>query len=214
MMKPTCHFLNNARQRLEQFARQSEGAALVEFAVCLPLTILLLAGAVVLQDSIRVGYVNSKASYTLSDMISREDDGIDADYFEGLESIFDFMTDDRFPTDLRMTVIECTENCTDEDTRVLEVCWSEASNGFAELETSDLDRIASRTPLFVDGDTLLVTETYLDYTPSAFTKFFPSRRLAAISFTRPRLTQQIKFDTGTTDVDGNTVFEDCFNNTT
>lgn len=201
-----------SKRYLKRYSADCEGAALVEFAICLPVTLLLLAGAAVLQDSIRMGYINSKASYTLSDMISREDEGVDSAYFAGLDSIFDYMTDARYPTDLRMTTIECTANCSNQENRVLEVCWSEASAGFGKLTTSDINLIAARTPLFAEGDTLLVTETYLDYTPPAFDKFFPPTRLEAIAFTRPRVTQQIKFDTGTTDEDGNTVFRDCFNN--
>lgn len=214
MIHPIRKALIRGKKAVRRFVHDTEGAALLEFAICLPVTILLLAGAAVLQDSIRAGYTNSKASYTLSDMISREDEGIDVDYFAGLDSIFEYMTDARFPTDLRMTTLECTENCTDQDSRVLEVCWSEASAGFDELTSATLNTIASRTPLFAEGDTLLVTETFLDYTPPAFDRFFPARRLEAISFSRPRLTQQIKFDTGVTDVDGNPVFKDCFNNNT
>ena len=159
-MKP---FVQNKRATLKRcfkdFAQDCRGVALTEFAICLPLMILLLAGAVISQDTIRMAYLNNKEAYTLSDMVSREDVSIDTPYSEGLDSIFDFMTNGRYPTDLRVTTIECTANCTDEATRVIEVRWSKSSMDFAELTTDDIDLFALRTPLFAKGDTMLITET-------------------------------------------------------
>lgn len=204
--------LLTARHAIKRFSRDTNGAALVEFALCLPLLLVFLAAAVVLQDAIRMGYINEKASYTLGDMASREDESIDAGYFDGLASIQQFMISSRYPADLRMTVLECTANCANEETRVLEVCWSESSPNFGELTTDTLAGFSARAPLFASGDTLLMTEAYLDYTPPAFTRFFDGQRYEAINFMRPRLASQIKFDTGATDADGETIFRDCFNN--
>ena len=133
----------------------------------------------------------------------REDEWIDAPYFDGLEKVFTYLTDDRYPTDLRITTIECTANCTDEETRVLEVCWSQASTGLSRLQTADIAAYIERTPLFVEGDTLLMTEAFMDYTPLVMSNFIPPR---------PRIAGQIKFNTGATDGTGNIIFQDCFNN--
>ncbi len=202
----------STRKTLKRFARDCQGAMLVEFAFCLPLLMLLFAGALVLQDAIRIGYLNSKASYTVADMVSREDESINTPYFEGLDSVFQYMVGERYPSGLRMTTIECTANCTDQETRVLEVCWSKSSPGSAELETAEINNYAARTPLFAEGDTMIITETFLNYTPPVFTTLFDPRTYEAIVFTRPRISGQIKFDTGATDGVGNTVFRDCFNN--
>ncbi|MEM6890989.1 MAG: TadE/TadG family type IV pilus assembly protein [Pseudomonadota bacterium] len=205
-------FRRRARLLVQRYRHDCRGAALIEFAMCLPLLILMFAGALVLQDAIRMGYLNSKASYTLADMVSREDESINAAYFDGLDSVFDYIIDDRYPGDLRVTTIECTANCTDEEDRVLEVCWSRASDGFAALNNVSIGTYAGRTPLFAEGDTLLVTETYLNYTPPVFANIFAPRRYEAFAFTRPRIAGQIKFDTGTIDEFGNQIFSDCFNN--
>lgn len=200
------------KRSLGSFAGDCRGAAIVEFAAVLPVIVILMSGALVMKDRIRMGYLNSKASYTLADMVSREDESIDAPYFEGLDSVFEYLVDGRYPTDLRITTIECTADCTDQDTRTLEVCWSQASSDFPELTTMEIANYNARTPLFAEGDTLVMTETFLDYTPLVFNSVFDPKRYEAITFTRPRVAGQIKFDTGELQEDGNPAFEDCFNN--
>jgi hypothetical protein len=71
---------------------------------------------------------------------------------------------------------------------------------------------ADRIPLFAEGDTLLMTEAFLDYTPWFGDLIISAQTFNAIAFTRPRLAPQIKFDTGAIDTDGNPIIRDCFNN--
>lgn len=199
-----------ARRCFRRFIKESEGAALVEFALAIPLLFALVAGALVMQDSIRMSYLNAKASYTLSDMVSREDEWIDSQYFIGLNNVFEYLVDGRYPIGLRITAIECTKNCTDQATRKLEVCWSESSSGYSGLDADEIDKYISHTPLFLQGDTMIITETFLDYTPMVFPSIFGPRHYEAITFTKPRIAGQIKFFAGSSD--GELVFKDCFNN--
>lgn len=210
------HNMQISRPRLKrlilQFRTSSDGGAVVEMGLLLPVLILLFVAGLVAQDAIRMAYLNNKAVYTVSDMVSREDELIDRAYFDGLQSVYRYLVNERFPTNLRITTIECTANCTDEDTRVLEVCWSETTAGLPSLSTVDIDAYNDTTPLFAQGDTLLVTEAFLNYSPLIDNVFMPSQTYDAIAFTRPRVIGQVKFDTGTVDGDGNKILRDCFNN--
>lgn len=195
-----------------RFKDDTSGAALVEMGMVLPFLILLTSGGLVVQDAIRVSYIQSKATYTVSDMVSREDSFIDANYFDGMDSVFRFLTDNGYPTELRISTVECTENCADESQRVLEFCWSESTDGLLDLTNDEIDLYASRIPLFAQGDTMLMTESFLDYTPLLGDFIISPSRYASIAFTRPRIAPQIKFDVGAVDVDGNPIVLDCFNN--
>ncbi|GAA6158882.1 hypothetical protein NBRC116589_10560 [Ruegeria sp. HU-ET01832] len=190
----------------------TSGAALVEMGMVLPFLIFLTAGGIVVQDAIRVTYLQSKAAYTVSDMVSREDNFIDSGYFDGMDSIYRFLTNNSYPTELRMSTVECTADCADQAQRVLEFCWSESTDGLTDLTNAQMIFYADRIPLFAEGDTLLMTEAFLDYTPWFGDLIISAQTFDSIAFTRPRLAPQIKFDTGAIDTDGNQIIRDCFNN--
>ena len=200
------------QRSVHRFTRDTSGAALVEMGIALPMLILLTCGALVVQDAVRMSYLRSKAAYTVSDMVSREDSLIDSDYFDGLNSVFKYILGDKHPSELRISTIECTADCENEAERVLEFCWSHPSSGLQALTNDEIAFYAANTPLFTEGDTLLMTEAFLDYTPM-FGDFILSRRTyETLAFTRPRIAGQIKFDTGAVDTDGNAIIRDCFNN--
>ena len=194
------------------FAKDRSGAAVVEFSIVLPVMLLVFGVGLVVQDAIRMSYLNNKAAYTLSDMVSREDVQIDSPYFDGLNSIYEYLIDYRYPTHLRISTIECTSDCTDATRRILEVCWSKPSSGLSALTTADIAAYNSRTPVLAQGDTLLMTETFLEYTPLLGDAILSSRTYEATTFTRPRIVPQLKFDTGAFDSFGNKLLKDCFNN--
>ncbi|MEM8580588.1 MAG: TadE/TadG family type IV pilus assembly protein [Pseudomonadota bacterium] len=201
------------KRSVRRFWFDNHGGAVVEMGIILPVMLLLFVAGLVAQDSVRMAYLNNKAVYTVSDMVSREDELIDGGYFNGLHSVYRYLIDQRFPTGMRITTIECTANCTNEETRVLEVCWSQTTAGLAQLTTEDIEAYNAKTPLFAEGDTLLMTEAFLDYSPLIDNALMPTQTYEAIAFTRPRIIGQVKFDTGTVDGDGNQILRDCFNNT-
>ncbi|WP_171240476.1 TadE/TadG family type IV pilus assembly protein [Ruegeria sp. HKCCA5491] len=200
------------RRAIGRFVRDTSGAALVEMGFALPILILLTTGALVVQDAVRMSYLRSKATYTVSDMISREDTFIDADYFNGLNSVFRYIVGPQHPSELRISTIECTADCQDEAQRVLEFCWSHPSSGLSALTNDQIASYEARTPLFSEGDTLLMTEAFLDYTPLFGDFIMSPQTYQTVAFTRPRIAGQIKFDTGAVDTDGSTIVRDCFNN--
>lgn len=205
-------YVQRASKSVRAFVRETDATAVVEMSIVLPAMILFFGVGLIVQDAIRISYLNNKAAYTVSDMVSREDVQIDTPYFEGLNSVFDYLINYRYPTELRISTIECTADCDDEDARVLEVCWSKPSSGLTALTNEDIAEYADRTPILAMGDTLLMTEAFLDFTPFMGDAILSAKTYEAISFTRPRIVPQLKFDTGITDEFGNAVLQDCFNN--
>ncbi len=191
--------------RLRAFARRADGSVSVETAIVMPILFTLYAGAFVWFDAYRVQNINLKATYTISDMISREYEKIDDTYFNGLDDVYDYLTHSTHPTSLRVTTLECTANCDSDASRELGVCWSKGALGRVPLTTADLVHYDHAIPLFHTADTLIMTETFMDYTP-AFNVGIPARTFENTVFTRPRLSGQVKYE----ESNGNML--DCFSN--
>lgn len=188
-----------------RFARARDGSLSVETAIILPLLCMVYVGSFVWFDAFRMQNINLKATYTIADMISRESEGVDQDYFDAMEKIYDYLTYGDYPTQLRLSIIECTADCGDEDLRVLEVCWSKATTGRAILKTSDIQFNSDIVPLFPKGDEIIVAETFMSYTP-AFNVGLGHQIFENVVFTAPRMPGQMKFlHSGSDD-------EHCYNN--
>lgn len=195
--------LRQACLSARRFARREGGTLSVETAIILPLLCMVYVGSFVWFDAFRMQNVNLKATYTIADMISRESEGIDQTYFEGLDDIYDYLTYGEHPTQLRISIIECTENCDDDDARKLDVCWSKATDGRVPLDKAELMERKNAVPLFPMGDELIVAETFMSYNP-AFDVGLGHQVFENTIFTAPRMPGQMKFMGGTT--------QTCYNN--
>lgn len=184
-MRPMC--------ALRRFRDECDGTLSLEAAIVAPVLCMLYVSAFVWFDAIRTQNLNLKAAYTISDMVSREHESIDSSYFNGLDSVFGYLTREEHSGRIRVSTLKCTENCTAESGRTLEVCWSLASDGMAALTNGDLGDYNAITPIFQMGDTLILTETFLDYTPD-FNAGLDAETYRASAFTRPRVAGQIKFE--------------------
>ncbi|NDR59617.1 TadE/TadG family type IV pilus assembly protein [Aliiruegeria sabulilitoris] len=194
-----------ARLALRQFRDRTDGSLSVEAAIIMPLLCAVYVGSFVWFDAFRMQNVNLKATYTIADMISRETDGVDPDYFDGMDDIYAYLTYGNYETHLRLTIIECTEECEDDSARVLEVCWSKASEGRDILTTEDLQARANEVPIFPLGDELIVAETFMAYSP-AFDVGLDPQVFENTVFTAPRMSGQMKF------TKSNDSVEHCYNN--
>ncbi|MDV7142647.1 hypothetical protein R3X27_08130 [Tropicimonas sp. TH_r6] len=195
----------HAGRALRRFQRRSDGSLSVETAIIMPLLCMVYVGSFVWFDAFRIQNINLKATYTIADMISRESDGIDQDYVDAMETIYDYLTYGDHATQMRLSIIECTDECGNEAARVLEVCWSKASTGRDLLTTDELVERSNVVPLFPKGDELIVAETFMAYNP-AFNVGLDGQILENTIFTAPRMPGQMKFLNDSGDD------EHCYNN--
>ncbi len=196
--------LTRTRNALKRFAERTEGSLSVETAIILPALCWVYVGSFVWFDAFRMQNVNLKATYTIADMISREYVGIDQTYFDGLENVYDYLTYGDHATQIRVSIIECTDECESDDARVLEVCWSKSTTGRETLDNTTLQSFSESIPLFHEGDALIMTETFMSYNP-AFNVGLGHQVFKNAIFTRPRLSGQVKFLSADGDLD-------CYNN--
>ena len=184
--------LRRLPRAIAAFATGQSGAMSIEAVIILPVLCLLYVSSFVWFDAFRMQNLNLKATYTLADLISRQPGGIDQSYFDGLNAIYDYLTPGEHPTGLRVSIIECTAGCEDDATRELNVCWSHTTAGQAGMTTAELRARNDEIPRFASGDELIVTDTFMSYTP-AFDVGIGHQDFENTVYMAPRLAGQVKF---------------------
>lgn len=112
-------------------------------------------------DAFRLKSVNAKAAYTVADMVSREKAPIGPAYVQGMQKVFDFVTNSRGRSWIRITSIRW-----DDDLKKYRVEYSHASKaGIASYTDTTLNDQAWRIPIMPVGDTAIIVETSMRYTP-------------------------------------------------
>lgn len=187
--------LRSLRAALARFGRDTRGSASIETVLIAPFLFAIFGGSYVWFDAYRAQNTNLKAGYTISDMISRETVPIDTDYLNGLNRVYDFLTFSRHPTYLRVTSIKCTANCEDDATRTLEICWSWASTGRTAHTQATFAQFEDDVPLMPEGDTVILTETFMAYEPIANVGI-PPQRFEYFVVTRPRFAPEVELVNG------------------
>ncbi|MCB1360102.1 MAG: hypothetical protein H6899_01855 [Rhodobacter sp.] len=128
-----------------RFGVESGGSVSMELVLTLPLLLWALAATAVFYDGYRARYQAEMAAQTVADIMSRETDLFTANYVEGLNDVFDFLADSRYPTRIRVSsVIWDSANQRDR------LQWSYGTRGMQPLPEDTFELIAQN-----DLDTLL-----------------------------------------------------------
>lgn len=177
-------------QRLRAFRNDLRGSLSVEAVLIFPLLMWAYAAMFVYFDAFRAQNTNLKAAYTISDMVSRETNGVSANYIEGLNTVFDYLTKSTEPTWVRVTIVYCDQDCYD-PARVLKKDWSYATDGKPKLTDADVQgSYDSKIPILPLGERLIMVETFVDYQP-AFNVGLDGFTFENFVATRPRFAGQV-----------------------
>lgn len=149
---------------LRRFAlREEAGSVSVEAVVIMPLLLWWYVASFVFFDGFKQHSMNVKAAYTVGDMLSRQTDAINDAYLEGMSDIFDYLTQQRNDSWLRVTQIYW-QGSRDR----YRIDWSYGTDGHndARLTNGDLDDIAERLPTLVNGERIILVESFTTYAPA------------------------------------------------
>ncbi len=179
---------------LLRFWRREDGLLSTEAALIMPMLLFAYAGLFTIYDAFRVQNLNVRGSYTLSDLLSRESQCIDAEYIDGLNGILAVLTQSTYPTILRVSVISF-----DDDTEEYELEWSSVDGGgddILPLTGPTLAAMESKIPVMSAADIAILVETWSGFVPMM------DFGLEAFYFenfvvTRPRFVNQLHWDDGT-----------------
>lgn len=154
---------------LRKYARNTEGSVIVELLIPFSLLVWVYGMAIVYFDAFKHHNLNLKAAYTIGDMLSRQGQAIDTAYLDGMGDVFDYLTLQRYPSQIRVSSIYWQSAY---DRYRLDWSYStgdKAPLGNADLSMSAEENIAPRLPNLVNGERIILVETWTDYQP-----YFPA----------------------------------------
>lgn len=170
---------------LKKFARDTRGSVSVEFVLVAPFLFWALMATYAYFDGYRQSTINLKATYTISDLISRETMEINDDYIDSMFELFELMTRPRSLVKLRISIIRY-----DEDDGRYYVDWS-ANRGYLEPRTnSNITSIHNQLPTMPDNERVILVESRNFYVPR-FKIGMGNADLYNFVFTRPRFAPQV-----------------------
>jgi hypothetical protein len=174
---------------LHRFARDEGGTILAEFVVALPILLWSYLALFVYWDGYGAINTAQKASYSVADYISRERTTLTPAEIAGLHDVLQFMVAPGEEVKMRLTSIYWDP----EDARY-EVYWSRSpGNEISELTTDQLQLMQEHIPIMADGDSAVLLETRVSYSPT-FDVGVDVDTLENFIVTRPRFLTRICLD--------------------
>ena len=174
---------------LSRFAREEKGNLAVESLILIPGLWLVFLVMVTIFDAYQQSNANQKASYAISDLVSRQTTPVDEAFLAGAKGLFDTLAYRANDTTVRITSVRW-----DAADNEFKLHWSEA-NGFKSGATaSDVAQWNNLLPVVPDQEYITVVETWSDFDP-AFNVGFNVSELHNFVFTRPRYAPRVCWET-------------------
>lgn len=149
------------RDSIRRFLRDERGGILIEFLFMLPLMIWAWIALTVFWDVFRTINTAQKAAYSISDLISRQEANLTPSFIDGMQDVFDFlMINNGESVGIRITSIYYDAE-DDEHELIFSVS---PGNKLNPLSDADLVRLSDQIPLMGDTDSVVIVETYVEYT--------------------------------------------------
>ncbi len=178
------------RNPIKRFVRSEQGSLSIEAVLVVPVLAWAIVATFVFFDAFKTQYISKRATYTIADMLSREETPVDANYLASLHEMYNYLANGEGDNTLRVTVVE---RKTDEDTGVpyLDLVWSEGVNVEKYV---NLSVIEDRIPGISVGEQLIVVESEQDWSP-AFGVGLADYKFYEIALARPRFSPKLCWET-------------------
>ncbi|MDZ4777079.1 MAG: TadE/TadG family type IV pilus assembly protein [Alphaproteobacteria bacterium] len=179
--------MNAFQSRLRAFLRDTRGLAALEFALILPMMVVVLFGSVELTEVLTTKSRVENTAAAMADVVSRdtviEDDEID-DLWAASGTLM--YPNSAGPLKLRVTSVQV-----ETPTRAV-VLWSEGHNGYtARSAGSVMSAPSLPAGLMIPGTSVIVAETDYRYTPPIGVFLDVAFDLKHIEYRRPRIADPV-----------------------
>ncbi|MEL7212739.1 MAG: hypothetical protein AAGK92_08765 [Pseudomonadota bacterium] len=163
------------RLRLLDFGSDSSGSMSVETVLVFPLLLWFYLSTFTFFDAYRTQGTNIKATYTIADAISREQDGVNAKYLTTSYELLRFLNNTSHNARLRVTVF--SRDPDNNNNFILgPTGWScTRGNGgvnFKKHTAASLNAMRAQIPNSPSPDQLIMVETFVDYAPPFSARLF------------------------------------------
>ncbi|MFD1160015.1 TadE/TadG family type IV pilus assembly protein [Roseovarius aestuarii] len=190
MEKSFCHRV------IRRFCGERDGSVMVETVITLPLLVWALVATWEFFEVHRYRSAREKATYTIADLISREQ-GIEDVYIDNAMSLFDGISNDNGNNQLRISVVVFETNDPDDaNDNEYWIRWSEVrgNGGFTALTTNDVRNSFDTLPIMNDGEDLILVEAASTYQPVFNVGLSGNVQIDTRLFTKPRFTEQLCYE--------------------
>jgi hypothetical protein len=141
----------------------------VEFLLLLPLLIWVMIALVAFWDVFRTINTAQKAAYSVSDLISRQEDNLSVSFIDGMQDVFDYL----MVANVQDTRLRITSLYYDDATKSYKLIFSVSpGDRVIPYTETDLQTLTDRIPILNDKDSVVIVETLVDYTPPFNTGIF------------------------------------------
>ncbi|SPJ23982.1 TadE/TadG family type IV pilus assembly protein [Palleronia abyssalis] len=181
-------------RRLMAFRRDESGSYTVETVLVLPFLVMTCLALLTFVDAYRTQISNLRITYSIADMLSREQFPATRQTVEGLGRVYDYLTVGDENTYMRISSVIWDET----NARHILV-WSDVTFPDSAIykpqphTEATLPDLADRIPVLADGDSIIVVETWMDYTPP-FDVGFGGRRFANYTVVSPRFVPVLRYE--------------------
>lgn len=179
------------KSHLREFAEDTRGTAMVEAVITLPLLFLGLSAMFEFFEVHRFQSTRDKATYTVADMISRENDVINDVYMDNVLVLFNEIADDYGSNQIRVSVIDY-----DGENDEYSVVWSEirGTGIMSALEDANVRTDHDNLPILDDGEQVILVESEAEYNTIFDVGFSDEMTVNTRVFTSIRFAPQMCFD--------------------
>ena len=173
------------------FRDDTRGSFMVESVIALPLLFWTVAATYEFFEVHRYKSIREKATYTIADMLSREQDVVTDIYMDNAKVLLDSIVNDDGNNQLRVTIVRY--NATDV---VYEVAWSEVrgTGPLAVLVNADVANDVATLPTLGDGEEVILVETASSYDSLFDLVLSNTLNIETRVFTSIRFAPQLCFD--------------------
>ena len=148
--------LTALKKRLGAFGRREDGTVMVEVVMTLPLLFLALMATHEFFEVHRYNSARDKATYTVSDMLSRELAPVDDTYIDNTMTLFNEIANDSGANQIRVSVVKY-----DIDDDEYSIVWSEVrgTGDMIALTTAEVMNDHDTLPTMADGEEVILVES-------------------------------------------------------
>lgn len=189
MMRPLFHTI---WVKAHRFRKDETGTVSIEAILVIPLLFWAYIATFVMFDAYKTQTDGLRAAYAVADAISREDEEINQTYLDSMTNLLNFLTRSPSKINMRTTIV-----CYSEDSNSYRVAWSKLTgpqdDSLTIFTDSNINTIQDKLPIIPVGDQIILLEMFMEYAPIWDVGLDPTE-FEYISFTRPRFTNQIKWE--------------------